>query len=152
MHLISTPEIRSSPVFVQLCLEKSSRRAWTPKAQSKSHLHEVLPNSQTAKHFDTNYEYGPNCLQRIFSQTSKHAEIGWKTMGKKGQIRDPRSATLSWIELAPSGLTRPSINFMSRIFHAGLGGQWKSKNADILAGFPSNFHFAVLDAAKLSWI
>ena len=121
-----------------------SRSAWRkapdvhglPKAQSKSHLHEVLPNSQTAKHFDTNYEYSPNCLQRIFSQTSKHAEIGWKTMGKKGQIRDPRSATLSWIELAPSGLTRPSINFMSRIFHAGLGGQWKSKNADILAGFP----------------
>ena len=26
--------------------------------------------------------------------------------GKNGQIRDPRSATLSWIELAPSGLTR----------------------------------------------
>lgn len=44
-------------------------------------------------------------LQRIFSQTSKHAE-GWKIMRKKGQIRDPRSATLSWIELAPSGLTR----------------------------------------------
>ena len=137
-----------------------------PKAQSKSHLHEVLPNSQTAKHFDTNYEYSPNRLQRIFSQTSKHAE-GWKTMGKKGQIRDPRSATLSWIELAPSGLTRrfgratlkcarPSIHFMSRFFHAGLGGQWKSTNADILAGFPcaltSNFHFGVLDAAKLSWI
>lgn len=70
-----------------------------------------------------------------------------KQWGKKVKFETPglqHSVGLNWRQAAWPGVLagqlsnapRPSIHFMSRFFHAGLGGQWKSTNADILAGFP----------------
>ena len=115
MHLISTPEIRSSPIFLQLCLEKSSWSAWT------AHGAVQVSSSRSPAKF-TNYETLQHKLRvqsqppaKDLSQTSKHAEIGWKTMARMVKFETPGQA--AWPGVSP----RPSIHFMSRFFHSGLG-------------------------------
>ena len=62
------------------------------------------------------------------------------------------SVGLNWRQAAWPGVLagqlsnapRPSIHFMSRLFHAGLGGQWKSTNADTFPCVDVMFPFASL--------
>ena len=119
------------PNFLQLCLEKSSRRAWTACGAVQ------VSSSRSPAKF-ANYE----TLQHKLGVQSQPPA---KDMEKMVQFETPalqRSIGFNWRQPAWPGfwagqlsnVPRPSIHSMSRFFHAGLGGQWKSTNADILAG------------------
>ena len=105
MHLIR-PEIRSSPIFSPAlpgeklptcmdCPRRSPSLIFTKSCQ----IHK-LRNTSTQITSTV-----PTACKGSFHKPPSMPKDG-KQYGKNGQIRDPRSATLSWIELAPSGLTR----------------------------------------------